>query len=264
MKLPNIIIITLLIVACASVEINSPKKNEQIVKTGNGHIAGVINPIPTTSQLDIKLVLEGEGLKDSLAGADLSVFKFNNLQPGNYTIHLHPLKNIYQYRIASIRNITVANDSISYVGILTSYENEIYEEWNGEKVNINDTSRTGILKGNILLEKPQDNELKNEVEISLNLKNNLNNKWQIHKVETPYAFNINELSPGIYTAYVEIKKPGGRTIYRRKSAYVYNIIIQPQKTAVVELKNFYNPTLYKAIDEYQPILPHFIWNPNYE
>lgn len=264
MKLPNIIILTLLIVACASVEINSPNNNEQNLNNGNGYITGAINSIHSTSQLNIKLVLEGEGIKDSLSKEKVSAFHFANLKPGSYTIQLYPSNQSKKYKIATISNITVANDSVSYVGILTSYENEIYEDWDGQKVNINDTSGTGILKGEILFEENQNNHLKGEVNISLNLKNNLTSKWQIHKIETLGTLNINELSPGIYTAYVEIKKTEGQTIYRRKSAYVYNIIIKPQKTAVVELKNFYNPSLYKAIDEYQPILPYFIWNPYYD
>lgn len=254
-------ITSVLSLACASNEFISENKIDQNI--GTGHIVGVISPVPKTSKLSIELILEGMGKKDSLPKGKISTFHFTDLKQGKYTIYIYSGHN-NEYKVTTIREIDVVNDSISYVGIFTTYENELYEDWNGEKINIKDTLEKGILKGQILFHEQQEDYLKNEVNISLNLRNNLNNKWLIHKIETSHAFTIKELEPGIYTAFVEIEKTVGQTIIRRKSAYVYNIIIKPKKTAVIELKSFYNPAQYNAIDEYQPILPHFFWNAHYD
>lgn len=252
-----------LIAACASFELLSDENNPE-QENRSGSIIGAIGSPPSSSGISgCKLLLEGEGIRDSITKGkeEMVKFQFDNLTSGNYKIILHDNKSGYDKAI--IDRIAVSRDSISYVGILSD---DIH--WKGVKIHKSDTSLTGALAGNISLHKGDDyvhrkylDSDENEIDhISVILLDRLNQKSYQYFLPSLDTFHITDMPVSLYTIYVKIDKEDAQPI---RSAYVYNVIIKPNNTALVDFTHFMYPNDI-AYSQFINSMPYFDWTPRYK
>lgn len=267
MKLPIAIIISsIIIVACASIEFKPPSEIENEQKNNSGQIVFVINrPNTAESTSSYKVVLSGMQYTDSISKENnRDSFHFKNLSSGNYDIQ------VYQFRggrkVTTIKNISVDKDSISYVGASIPFSSKMDEDWKGVKVNASDTSLTGAIHGNFLKNYQQYYDYINSDEaliISSDLRfhDKHKNKMLNFLINPTDSFTIDEIPVGFYTCYIIIRSEEKFRLI--ESAKIYHVVIKPNKIAEVDFGLFHNPSEFSVIDELLPTLPHIVWKPNY-